>query len=740
MSSHASSSVKIPGQGHWRRPPWACPRCLGEISLDRQPRQGLESFGARCGSCGVALRFVRELVRPAQDGLEPIFIWVPVLLSDRRSRIAPRLLSEPNPIEWTGAGGGMGAVSGCLDPTSTLCDYPPPGCRIRIQRRWKLQLGNDPIVSVSAVHDELWAISAEGYVYVLRDTRASGGGFDPDLSGFDAPELQPVRGSPIRLGIRPIAPPAHHSSWWFVVGDGNDASFIQRSYIERDDASSWKVLRSVLDRSWSWVSDGWPLAIYGRPLPTFAAAAHDEHGLLHLLVFELSSDLSDRATQIAPKAYIPLPGAINEPVQVPLAAADERDTRECEREGQASLLGALLWTDDQGAVWCIQTQLVEPTSWQSVLLADPSGLVELDPQVAAAAHRTIPPLPPVPRAADELARPHGPAGPRQERSVAGKPGLPPVPSLLASSSTPRPGAGLAGSPPPLPSLGDSADGPLRPLPNSGGGHLPPLHRAALPPLPAPGAPLTLRPRAAPAIPAARVSEPRLSPDFRDRLCVTIAPFASPGRSTVLPGIRLWSVVRPRDGGRVQVRHIALRGGNRGSGSRSWSSVESGACFDAVSRDPHGAALWTSMQPIFITPGTSDPGRNAAHVAVPLVFATESAASAFLPSNLLAPLNVPRPSVDDMPMACAPIVTPYGVVAIYRRRVEVWSHETDGSAFVDTYPSAAGHISQNEDRENHEVVVLSSASVPVSPALVANTLWVPSETGALYCFSLVPDRD
>ena len=218
----------------------------------------------------------------------------------------------------------------------SFLSYPESRAPLNIKRQWVKELGTDPLVSISAVMGELWVLSRTGHMYVLRPPSGS------DLSGQNQVQPENVRGSPIKLNLRTTQPPAHIGGLWFIIGEQNEARIIKRHIRTTEDVTTWKVLKCEIPRTWTW--EGWPLAVVGTAEPTFAVLARDEDHGVHLTVFEVPSATPSSHETMQPTATIRLERCNTVPVQMPLTAANDADTKQALRtEYTEQLLGALLW-------------------------------------------------------------------------------------------------------------------------------------------------------------------------------------------------------------------------------------------------------------------------------------------------------------------------------------------------------------------------------------------------------------
>ena len=163
-------------------------------------------------------------------------------------------------MDWC-PGGLPGGGTGTADPTATFYEYPKAHENLRIQSRWQRELGNDPLVSVSAVQDELWVLTSEGDLYVLRAPA------DEGLSALTPSEPELVQGSPKKLEMKSHQPPAHCGGWWFFVGGRNEAVLVERSPRTPNDMTTWVERRCVVRRYCaSGARAGWLLSLDGASL------------------------------------------------------------------------------------------------------------------------------------------------------------------------------------------------------------------------------------------------------------------------------------------------------------------------------------------------------------------------------------------------------------------------------------------------------------------------------------------
>ncbi len=227
--------------------------------------------------------------------------------------------------------------------------------------------------------------------------------------------------------------------------------------------------------------------------------------------------------------------------------------------------------------------------------------------------------------------------------------------------------------------------------------------------------------------------------LQDPLIVTTAPFANAGQS-LLPGIRVWSVVRPVLGGRPTVRNIAVLGGAQRMGRQTWETLQGGACLESLASQDAGAAAWVSLPPVLPPSVSNDLGRQQEPFITPFVIASPTTFSVYSHVNRMQERDVQRPSVDRMPLACRPIVTPIGVFSVFRRRLEVWTLEDDGTSRVVMYPAQSDHAASQDGEDAPSLVVQEYAKYPVSPAVIGNNIWIPSESGVVYCLSVRPSSE
>ncbi len=388
------NALIVGGPPYWRRPPMRCPGCLEVLHPEHQPVPHLERFATRCQACRTVVRFVQEdILPPAPPETEYPSIWVPMLLEDRRSRCTPRALWEPCESGWQSLGGSGARTFGFADPSATLCEYPVRGERVRIEKRWEIDVAPEPLVSVTFSHGELWAVTTNGGVHVFQAA---------PVAPVAASAPRPVELSPTQLTMAVAHPPCVRGAWWFFVSTGNTAKFLYRNPRLRR-VREWPIFAHTLPTGWSW--RGAPFAVDGRSGgPTFAALAESPEGQTILFVFVLPEEPTGEHMPLSP-VQVGVPHAINVPVQIPHSYARAGDTQ------AGRLRGHLVWVDRDGSVFTIDAA-GHPREWTSTQLATSSGL--LPPRGALPPLPSLPSLPPLPTTS---------------------PGLPPLPTPPAGAAT-----------------------------------------------------------------------------------------------------------------------------------------------------------------------------------------------------------------------------------------------------------------------------------------------------------------
>ena len=619
MASDGVDTTRINGWPGWRKPPLRCPNCGSDM---RPPRAGLEAYATRCGRCKSLVHLVREEILPEQGRMTRPPAWVPMLMSDRRSRIVPRLLWEAGASAWQGVGGNPARTHGVSDPSSTLCEYPAPDESMYAVRLWRQSVSPDhPIVSVTYAHGELWVLNAVAQIRVFKDVPT-------EYHHRDAPKaLEGVLDLSEYLA-RVTQPPVVRGSWWFILGERDRACFVYRD-ARQPRPHNWLRKEVSLGAEWSWVP-GAPFAV-DRPgrVPYFAAVARgptetgDEES--HLVVFEVPDEATqDNDAKVV--ARLRIPKAINVPVQIPLLYARTQDNE------QGRLQGNLVWVDTNGRAYAVDTSGA-PSGWTSRLLV--KGVGDDTPATRAASAPGFPPPPP-----------GFPPPP---------PGFPPPPPAF-----PPPPPGAFAAPPPPPGF-------------------PPPPPAGFPPSPGFPPPPGVS-AGAPSVPEAL---PDVDPDyelmshFPDVLCVSIEEFvgdmAAPGRG----GVRIWSIQRAAHRSDVAVRSVCLEGG--ALRDRSWTQLPPGSAV-ASARELKGSRVAVSLMPVMVEPALgTEVGRRAAEVQQVVVVSSHREVDVYERGAMIA-LTVPRENhrSDDV-LATVPIVTPYGVIVQWDNRVEAWTFARHSSA-------------------------------------------------------------
>lgn len=203
----------------------------------------------------------------------------------------------------------------------------------------------------------------------------------------------------------------------------------------------------------------------------------------------------------------------------------------------------------------------------------------------------------------------------------------------------------------------------------------------------------------------------------------------------LPGVRVWTVAKPKLNGDPMIRSLSILGGDSKYPQQGWDVMQAGSALASVAASRGKSPTWLSVPPVFYEPRVNDLTRQQDPFIQPIVVGTPAATSVFDHANRVQERDLQRPSADKMPMACAPVVTPIGVLAIYRRRMEFWTFEKDGTSRVATFPASADH--GGADSTASSLVVQEHAQSPIHPAVIGNNVWIPSESGTLYCLSVLP---
>jgi hypothetical protein len=608
------------------------------LHVDHQPLEQLERYATRCQECHTIIRFVNEAILPEPpiDKEYPV-IWVPMLLGDRRSRITPRALWEPCESAWQSLGGSGGRTFGFIDPTATLCEYPQKNEHVRMEKQWALHVDRQPLVATVFAYGELWTVTSNGAVHIFKAVDVNQGSTVTPAS---------VEGSPARLGMPVAHPPAVRGAWWMFLSTAQYVKFIFRNP-RMHTVQEWRIYPYQLGTGWQW--EGAPFAIDGHNGgPVFAAVANHEDGRTVLFVFVLPEEPSSDSMKLAP-FEVPIPQAINVPIQVPLAYAQTADTR------RGRLCGQLVWVDINSNVYGIDTTH-SPHTWSSYKLADAHSMIKQSPA------------------------------------------LPPLPNNL----------------PPLPNN-------LPPLPDN------------LPPLPNP-----------PSLPVDSSNSIRLSTNFEDILCITVEPFASQHGASGKGGVRLWSVQRDEFlSKQVSIRSLCLEGGP--AAEQNWLSLAQGEALLSANRSAGARGMVSvSALPVYVSSQRTEPSLKTAHLAQLLVIASHNAVDVYFRNNLMNRLQEPREArQDDDILACQPIVTPYAVVVPWKTRLEAWTFETPSGL------SLGDHLPGDWSRRRAAVKGQEAPLLPIRtdvaeniriyPAIIGNRIWIPADSGKLYCVDLLPER-
>lgn len=476
-------------------------------------------------------------------------------------------------------------------------------------------------------------------------------------------------------------PPAVRGAWWLFLGDAGRATFVYR-HPRVTRAGDWAELLVKLPPEWLW--RGAPFAVdrAGRA-PLFAGLAESQDsGKIAIFVFTVPEEPGMDAT-LPPPACVEVPGAVNVPVQVPLEYARAEDT------ARGVHAGKLVWVDHAGSVHLIAT-MGPPVEWCSVLLltATGSGSVETaEPSGGLPTRGVLPPLPPLPRA---LPPP--------------LPSLPPLPVQPRAPSAPASPERLAT----VPGMPPSALS------------LPPVHGMAPP--------------------------RRLAAFFEDQLCVTLEPFVADYAAAGSGGVRVWSIQRQEfDEKEVSVKVFCLEGGPLAE--RSWVSLPKGPALRSAQELDGKGAVAISALPVYMPPPGTDVGRLAAERAQVLVVSSHNTVDVYSRGDLTRRLNIPSTALlDSDSLAGVPLVTPFGVVVPWEARLEVWTYDRLGEALGDHIPGGAWRrdsLATGAPPATEAPLALRSSTrgggSRIYPAMIGNRVWLPSDSGRLFCIDLLPER-
>jgi len=673
----------IPGT-HWKRPPLNCPQCMEPLisaTESRVPPTGQEYFGTRCGHCGTILRLVKERFLPTNNrtGLDPQLAQRPIWVPMLLGDRRSRIVHR---MLWEPSEVAWPSMGGSAGRTNGFSD---PAALVCDYPAAGDQLSVHHAYQVRVGDRPLVSLSyAEGQLWALD--QAGDLTILADVNPSSSNTTPPTVLGRVSLhdDIEGASfPPAHRGAWWMILGNRGRVRFIFRDPAAPSPAQ-WRGPSDTLPNDWTWV--GAPFVI-DRPdtLPLFAAMARspDDHADTRLYVYQLPDSVRE-ATSIQPKV-IRIPGAINTPVQIPTHYALEEDTR------RGKCLGALAWLDRVGAVRIIDTR--RPLDdWDA-------GTPFATAQGRTAANAAPPPPAP----------PFHYFGP-------GEPATEPYTRLTAAEVAAR--------------LQNAPTAAHHVIVNGAwmDARLEPSVAAAL---------------AAASAPLIGTTDTILAngDTFLDELMVTVERFASPNGPAGTGGIRLWSIQRNElDPSDISVRVLCLEGGP--DAERHWlAPFATSTAALASARKRQSGKFSLSTLPVHAPSPQNERGRRADAMQPVLVLASHEIVSIFKwgETSVEQQRHTDARETDDE-LVCAPIVTPYGVVLVWKSLLELWPYDRQQQLRAQRYPPPQVTLSL-EGRQTLDIRSGHHADTHrLHPVVIGNRIWLPSDTGTVHCLDMVPVRE
>ncbi len=231
--------------------------------------------------------------------------------------------------------------------------------------------------------------------------------------------------------------------------------------------------------------------------------------------------------------------------------------------------------------------------------------------------------------------------------------------------------------------------------------------------------------------------------YNDCLCVSVEPFAQPLGASGAGGVRVWSIQRHKEDAngnhKVAIRNFCIEGGPKAE--RTWQTVPQGTALSKADALGKGELMVSiSMLPVYVdTPGT-DAGQLTAHLAQILAVSSNNEVDVYTRQGYVK-LEEPRAErlLGDN-LACAPILTPYGLIALWEQRVETWTFPQHGTVQCDSLPGGLAGRHATSLGKNPPLMPIQTKRTggTVYPAIIANRMWIPSDDGKVHCVDILPE--